>query len=1009
MDAALQKADKLQDEADSARSQSVIYANVVEDIKNNKTTNPSASNQTLAVNTTVTNNINKQTTTNNTVATNQTNNNKTTATSTANNNQNKTTATNTTSIVNQNNAIAKQLTADEIKTNKEIQSKSAEVVNNVQKFVDTLKMLSDKAYAIANDKNKQSIAKSTQADNLIAKADKTNNTDEKKKDLQQANDLKKESVTLAQQAVISYKTAKQIEDTYKEKQQNIADLNKSEKEIKTLIDSNNIAKANEKFTELKKTAAVTANVRLASSVYQSNVANELDEKENELQQANDDKYNDQKKADSLAEVAYLLKQKANNTTKPSAKKDLEKQTTTAIHQANKSKTKADTSKAVADKLTIEVGELRLKVKYSTSLISEIGDYNSTTTQVDKTNLEKKINEYEDNKIFAEVTPPNAGNVTADINANKQQLPQDTTSKNKQVASVKNDVNVSTNNTIVKQNNPTPATNTAVVPVQTTARQEETKADLIDKTVAVINNNVTTLQSKLATETDPTQKKEITNEINELKNKSAALTKEANTSHQLAKTMNHSKVITDITIDDDTTLAQTLNSEAANDLDNAMQKRLDANAAKDTTEKNDLRDEANELDKTAQAKQIQALQITGIANQNKYYTNNIQLAGIKVIDDKDPQITTASLLDNESKLYFAKAQHLRDSVNEDMTFSQKKSLLNKAQENEQLAIQKQAKAIEIYSKVAPTLANNTTANKTVANNTTANNTTANNTANKTVASNTATNTTAANNTTANKTVANNTATNNITANNTTANKTVANNTTTNNTTANNTTANKTVANNTTINNTTANNTTANKTVANNTTTNNTTANNTTANKTVANNTSVTNSTGNNTAANKIVANKATTNNNTPVNNTTAANNATNKTQAAITNDFKGIYITKDNTAPLNVDAENLIPLNPVLPDGVIFKVQICAVNRHCAPDVFKGVTPLVGESTRPGSFVIWQVCLLPLMMRLLQKTRSTPWVMPTLSLWLIIMESASQLPKRLPCLKIIIHLPPLMPN
>ncbi len=69
---------------------------------------------------------------------------------------------------------------------------------------------------------------------------------------------------------------------------------------------------------------------------------------------------------------------------------------------------------------------------------------------------------------------------------------------------------------------------------------------------------------------------------------------------------------------------------------------------------------------------------------------------------------------------------------------------------------------------------------------------------------------------------------------------------------------------------------------------------------------------------------------------------------IANDFKGVYLTgREDFSPLNVDDDNLIPLNPSLPSGVVFKVQICAVKRHVEPEAFSGITPVTGEVTPSG--------------------------------------------------------------
>ncbi len=45
--------------------------------------------------------------------------------------------------------------------------------------------------------------------------------------------------------------------------------------------------------------------------------------------------------------------------------------------------------------------------------------------------------------------------------------------------------------------------------------------------------------------------------------------------------------------------------------------------------------------------------------------------------------------------------------------------------------------------------------------------------------------------------------------------------------------------------------------------------------------------------------------------------------------------------------NQIPMDPQLPEGLVFKVQISAFNKHINSKLFNGLQPLTGESTRPG--------------------------------------------------------------
>lgn len=849
-----QKSEKAQAQADSARTQSTMYASVVDDIKNNNTTIPVVtSNQTTANNTT-------QTTTNTVTADNTTTSNQTTnAVNNTNNTQANNTVTNTadtnnaainqtttdntttanttaqntttTNVSNTNQTTAIQLTTEEQKQKAEILSTTDMIVKAIQKESDELKKQADNNYAVASDKTKLSQEKLTQADKLIADASKTTNTDDKVKYTVKADALKKESVTLAQQAVISFSIAENLEDSYKEKQQEIVETKSAIAAIKTLTDSNNIADAYDNFTDLQTSVAAKNTVATSNTQYQSELANNLDSKEYELEQATKANTKIQNKVDSLNSKAKELRQEANTSTKQSKKNELQKQAEQLEQQAADVQKQSEESESTVEKLEVEVGELKMKIKFSTSLISEASSYTGSAV-ADKSSLETKITEYENNNIFAETKIEN-NNATAD-----------------NTTAVVNNATNNNNSTAVQNNVTTTPNTTSGVSTLSTPEQLETKADLIDKSVTTINSSVEVLQKELTTTKDQNEKDKINKEITDLKEQSSALQKEATETHNLAKELNNSKEVITTSTAPDTTLAVDLMNQASNDIDNATQKRIDANSASDQTEKDQLRKEASTLEQTAQVKQLEALEIYDIANTGMYYTNSLKIDKIVVEDDKNSSLATAGLLENESKYYFDKAQALKESIDEEMTYAQKKSILDEVKTNQQLALAKQEKVIDIYSKATTTVDNTTkTTNQTQSDNTT------------------------------------------------TQNSTVDNKTTSDNTTA--------VTNNTTVN----------------------TNNNSTTNTNVISNTQ------SNTAAN--------------TSNTNYTATADNPVSITVT-EFKGVYIN-NYTIALNVDESNLVPLDSKLPDGIIFKVQIAAVRKHVAPEIFKGITPVTGETTPTGMY------------------------------------------------------------
>ncbi len=439
--------------------------------------------------------------------------------------------------------------------------------------------------------------------------------------------------------------------------------------------------------------------------------------------------------------------------------------------------------------------------------------NSNTATFDKTELEKKITEYKNNNIFAETK------------VEKPSIPL-----------TENNNNIAVNQKVSNYDK---------------AEQYEAKGNLIDKTVNSINNNITALQNNLKEEKDPLLNGKITKEITSLQKEAVTLKQKADEAHKKALELNDSIKVTALSNADDTTLATNLELYASEDIKKAAQKLIDANNTQDSTEKENLRKEASELEKIAETKQLEALEIFGIANVNTYYINSLKIDKIRVEDVKNTQLANAGMLEKESKYYFEKAKALRESIKDYMTIPQKKIILEDAKTNEQTAILKQSEALDIYTKASTAYADNI---KTI-----------------TADTNQVTN--------ENATSANNNITNPVLTN-----------------------QNTKIQNNNTDSLTNTNNVVTTET--------------------------------------KPVSPSL--NNKNEIDSTTANTTVTNTSS-----DYKGIYLNANNKILLNVDSSNLVPLNPVLPSQIIYKVQISALMKHVAPEVFKGITPLVGESSGTG--------------------------------------------------------------
>ena len=153
------------------------------------------------------------------------------------------------------------------------------------------------------------------------------------------------------------------------------------------------------------------------------------------------------------------------------------------------------------------------------------------------------------------------------------------------------------------------------------------------------------------------------------------------------------------------------------------------------------------------------------------------------------------------------------------------------------------------------------------------------------------------------------------------------------------------NNNTGNNTTGNNTNSN--TENNTNNNNVVTNNNSGNNTANNNTANTNANANNSNTNTAENNNTNAGNNAVTNNNTNNAGNNNTSNNANTNTVKlkveGLDIKTNNA----YSAANPIPIDEKIPDGLVFKVQIGAFKAPLPNNTFKGLSPVIAQTTPNG--------------------------------------------------------------
>jgi hypothetical protein len=398
------------------------------------------------------------------------------------------------------------------------------------------------------------------------------------------------------------------------------------------------------------------------------------------------------------------------------------------------------------------------------------------------------------------------------------------------------------------------------------------------------------------------------------------------------------------------------AKEADDL-NAKANDLKLKAADETnpTAKDAAMSEADQLNRQAEAKKLESAQVMAAANKDEYANNTNaldQLAAATKGNTAD-DISMAEMMKDEAAIFFGRAEKARKDADNTGIYYEKETALNDAYKNEMIALEKQAKATAIYRKYAPELA--ITPLKTATTDVLAVNTskTPDNATSANPDNTGKTNDASATNTS--KTPDNSTST--IPDNSGKTNDASALNTskTPDNTTSaspdNTGKSNDALATNTSK---TPDNTGTNDASATNTskTPDNTTLTNPDntgkSNDALATNALKTpDNTGTSNPDNSSATNDASAVNTseTPDNSSAANPGNTGKTNdVASTAKVSDVFVK--TTAPV-YSASKPIPVNEKLPEGLIFKVQIGAFRNPIPQDLFKGMSPITGETTPQG--------------------------------------------------------------
>ena len=385
----------------------------------------------------------------------------------------------------------------------------------------------------------------------------------------------------------------------------------------------------------------------------------------------------------------------------------------------------------------------------------------------------------------------------------------------------------------------------------------------------------------------------------------------------------------------------INKQSDEILTQARELKTKAAEEKNEETKTSMIEQADALVKQADSKKAEANIAAATANKSEYNYNQNQIEQLANLskNNKSDEIAMADMLNDESKIYYNKAEKSRKAADSVKAGYEKETALIDANSNELLALEKQKKAIDIYKKYNPDFVASATdkSSETKTNN--------NLKTNKTTA-------------TANKTNKNGVAANNnVKPGN--ENKTIRDK----NPVASNVQKDTSDTSNTENTVASAANSPDNKTADN---VSNSTKNgnenkdeNTRDNSTSGNVNPIDNSTSNNTENESKKNSKkdsllnAVANNITKTNVAPPVNKETNTlaTKPIVNNKTTAIKLAPNESFEKKTiavySAKKPIPVNEKLPEGLVFKVQIGAFKKPIPQDLFKGITPITGETTTQG--------------------------------------------------------------
>ena len=627
------------------------------------------------------------------------------------------------------NLTTQDLTNEVAKDEKEIKDQASDI-----------RKQSNMAYLAADEQNKIANEKRKQAANKTNELNSISDPVEKEKKSQEVYDLITDAENLEREAVTAYNIAKNLDQVATEMERDVAKTKNLQEAINTSENTSNeslveainknkerLTNSQNKYTSLEAQIDNRANLALTRQ-------KEFEQTEREYQANSSD-------ISSLEDEISTLKQQIDNETDPNNKSMLNFSLEEKTNQLNQNLAKDSILESQYEKLKIEKENLATEVNFLSSLKNRASTDSRPPDQL--SNLVKNINKDQlQNEIFNKELTADVKNANTIVpNNNTEVKNTNLTAENNQATQNNNTVNNNPNNTNpqnnVTNNNKNVYQTNPVFPFSSDTSNSSSKlvayqkeilnAQYYDNLVKEQEKQLSVLQNTLNNVKDNETKTSINNEINALSKdieKNKAISKQSNSTAQNLKKAALTEVDTSLLTNEQLVLNAT-NYNPVNKLyvspdqnqtlinvqnNHTNLKEIQKEFNVVTTEIKDLEKALANADSKTQKEintQIENKRVvqndllrkfentSKESNQNESSVYSDLIRKNKEIDVKNPNLRFANMLEKESEIYFEKATNIRKDADLLDDPESKKAEYQKADNIEQIAIQKQKYALDLY--------------------------------------------------------------------------------------------------------------------------------------------------------------------------------------------------------------------------------------------------------------------------------------------------------------------------